>query len=130
MVPASYGVAITYVCADTVDKTRKALGGAKYKQAQTTCALIEGLDALLWQLTASVGLPGFTIHQLVAVVVACIDASDLDPNPALSALPTALGLLTIPFIVKPLDELAEQIMDATLRKLWSPYLESCLVDYD
>ena len=47
-----------------------------------------------------------------------------------SALPTALGLLTIPFIVKPLDELAEVGMDVTLRKIWGPYLESCEVTYD
>ena len=29
-VPASYGVAITYVFADTLDKTKKAYGGGKY----------------------------------------------------------------------------------------------------
>ena len=36
---------------------------------------------------------------------------------------------TIPFIVKPLDELAEVGMDVTLRKVWGPYLESCEVKY-
>ena len=44
-------------------------------------------------------------------------------------MPTAIGLATIPFIVKPLDELAEVGMDVTLRKVWGPYLESCEVKY-
>lgn len=129
VVPASYAVAIAYVSADTIDKSKKVLQGSKYaSSAQLRCALIEGIDAFLWQITASVALPGFTIHQLVGVAVALIAASDLEPSPYLDALPTALGLLTIPFIVSPLDELAEQIMDFTLRKLWNPYLESCLVE--
>jgi hypothetical protein len=33
----------------------------------------------------------------------------------------------IPFIVKPLDELAEVAMDVTFRKVSAPYLESCEV---
>ena len=124
-VPASYGVAITYVFADTIDKTRKALNGDKYKPETTLkCALIEGFDALIWQLAASVALPGFTIHQIVAITLALLNAAELSGDPIIDAIPTAVGLATIPFIVKPLDELAEVGMDVTLRKLWNPYLES------
>jgi len=131
VVPASYGVAITYVVADTVDKTRKVLEGSKYAEESTvSCAAIEGFDALVWQLAASVALPGYTIHQIVAIAVAVLQASGLDGNPVLDALPTAIGLGTIPFIVKPLDELAEVGMDVTFRKLWTSYLESCEVSYD
>eukprot|EP00542_Grammatophora_oceanica_P018897 CAMPEP_0194048962 /NCGR_PEP_ID=MMETSP0009_2-20130614/29186_1 /TAXON_ID=210454 /ORGANISM="Grammatophora oceanica, Strain CCMP 410" /LENGTH=247 /DNA_ID=CAMNT_0038695001 /DNA_START=74 /DNA_END=817 /DNA_ORIENTATION=+ len=127
-VPASYGVAITYVCADTVDKTYKALNGQRYSEsASLKCALIEGLDALIWQLAASVALPGYTIHQIVAITVTLLSAAGLDSSDSaiIGVLPTAIGLATIPFIVKPLDELAEVGMDVTLRKLWAPYLESC-----
>lgn len=132
-VPASYGVAITYVLADTIDKTRKALQGGKYEvKATTACALIEGLDALIWQLAASVALPGYTIHQLVAISVLLLNAAGItsDVNPIYGAIPTALGLATIPFIVKPLDELAEVGMDVTLRKLFNPYLDSCKINFD
>merc|ERR1712129_271302 len=95
VVPVSYGVAITYVIADTVDKFRKSIGGGKYNAgAATTCAIVEGLDA------------------------------------PIDALPTAIGLGTIPFIVKPLDELAEVGMDVTFRKIFAPYLESCVIDFD
>ncbi|KAJ1446443.1 mitochondrial 18 KDa protein-domain-containing protein [Pelagophyceae sp. CCMP2097] len=140
IVPASYGVAIFYVVADTVDKVTKALNGDKYGPKDvTSCALIEGLDALIWQLAASVALPGYTIHQLVAVVIASMAALGVTPGESavIDAIPTVLGafdpatlgLATIPFIVKPLDELAEELMDVTLRKIWEPYLEECSVDY-
>ena len=131
-VPASYGVVITYVIADTIDKTRKALSGDKYSpKATLSCALIEGLDALIWQLAASVALPGYTIHQIVVISLALLNASGLSAEqyPLIGALPTAIGLATIPLIVKPLDELAEVGMDVTLRKLWNPYLESCEIKY-
>ena len=129
-VPASYGVAITYVVADTADKTLKALKGGKYGENDVNaCAAIEGLDALIWQLAASVALPGYTIHQVVAITVALLSAAGLDGG-VYDTIPTALGLATIPFIVKPLDELAEVGMDVTLRKIWSPYLDSCTVSYD
>jgi fission process protein 1 len=132
VVPASYGVAITYVIADTVDKFRKSLGGGKYKpDAVNACAVVEGLDALIWQLAASVALPGYTIHQVVAIVVALLGAAGLtDTGGPLDALPTVIGLGTIPFIVKPLDELAEVGMDLTFRKIFAPYLESCVIDFD
>ena len=127
-VPFSYAVAITYVIADTIDKTKKVLDGTKYSgESINTCAAIEGVDALIWQLAASVALPGYTIHQLVAIVVALLDASGVDQTGVISALPTACGLAMIPFIVKPLDELAEVAMDVTFRKVSAPYLESCEV---
>jgi len=127
-VPFSYAVAITYVIADTIDKTKKVLDGTKYSgESINTCAAIEGVDALIWQLAASVALPGYTIHQLVAIVVALLDASGVDQSGVISALPTACGLAMIPFIVKPLDELAEVAMDVTFRKVSAPYLESCEV---
>jgi mitochondrial fission process protein 1 len=132
-VPASYAVAITYVLADTLDKTFKALNGDKYTpSANLKCALIEGLDALIWQLAASVALPGYTIHQVVAIAVTVLNAAGLtaDQNPIYGVIPTALGLATIPLIVKPLDELAEVSMDLTLRKVWGPYLESCELVFD
>ena len=128
-VPFSYVVAIIYVVADTIDKSRKAYGGAKYEEdALTACALIEGLDALIWQLAASVALPGYTIHQVVAIAVTLLGAAGLTEG-VYDVVPTAIGLATIPFIVKPLDELAEVGMDVTLRKVWGPYLESCEVKY-
>ena len=100
---------------------RRKVDGTKYAAASSRAA-IEGVDALIWQLAASVALPGYTIHQLVAIVVALLDASGVDQTGVISALPTACGLAMIPFIVKPLDELAEVAMDVTFRKVSAPYL--------
>ena len=76
------------------------ISGNKYmKGSLTNCALIEGVDALIWQLAASVALPGYTIHQLVAVTVTILDSLGLTDGPW-TAVPTAVGLATIPFIVK------------------------------
>lgn len=130
VVPASYAVAITYVFADTVDKGVKAYNGGRYMEsALGACTLIESFDALIWQLAASVALPGYTIHQVVAATVLINDYLGFSEDPVLQVVPTAAGLLTIPFVVKPLDELAEKLMDWTLRKVWSPYLQSCEISY-
>jgi len=130
VVPASYGVAITYVVADTIDKFRKSMKGGKYGKASLKCAVIEGVDALIWQLAASVALPGYTIHQVVLITVALLSAAGLtDTGGPIDYLPTVVGLGTIPFIVKPLDELAEVAMEVTFRKLSMPYLETCELDF-
>ena len=128
-VPFSYFLAISYVLADTVDKGTKAYKGGKYGgENLNVCTAIETVDAGVWQLTASVALPGFSIHQVVAAVQAAENAFDIPPEGVAGVLPTAIGLITIPFIVKPLDELAEKLMDWTYRTVSKPYLQSCLVD--
>lgn len=138
-VPSTYAVAISYVLADTIDKGYKAYTGGKYGKSLSACAAIETFDAGIWQLTASVALPGFTIHQIVALTVLLEESFlgiDFDAaassdfvDTALHSLPTAIGLLTIPFVVKPLDELAEKLMDWTLRRTWSDFLDSCSVEF-
>lgn len=55
--------------ADTIDKGYKAYTGGKYGKSLSACAAIETFDAGIWQLTASVALPGFTIHQIVALTI-------------------------------------------------------------
>lgn len=80
-VPASYGVAIMYVMVDTYDKTMKAHSEAKSSisnvdpgsdvnsvQIVTLLTSERAVDTLLWQLLASVAIPGFTIHQVVWLV--------------------------------------------------------------
>lgn len=127
---ATYVVSIGYVLADTADKGYRALSGGRYIDNIGACAAIESADAGIWQLGASVALPGLTIHQLVAASALLEEAFGLPPDGTFiaRALPTVVGLLSIPVIIKPLDELAEKLMDWTLRRLWSPFLESCSID--
>lgn len=131
-VPASYAVAIIYVLLDTVDKTQKALNSGAYKRSVSVCAAIESANAFVWQILASVAFPGYTIHQVVKIVEAIITTTGLDQDPSLSLVatwaPTITGLAAIPFIIKPLDELAEVVMDATLRKWAAGFLDECSVE--
>jgi len=121
-VPLSYVLAITYVLADTVDKTGLAYGkagrqlersapGEDTKTLQKLVASGVLADTLIWQLLASVAIPGFTIHQVVhfshVAMAFGFDALDanlepLQSSPAILAgalgasLPAVQGLLGDP----------------------------------
>ncbi|KAK3239790.1 hypothetical protein CYMTET_50309 [Cymbomonas tetramitiformis] len=74
-------------------------------------SVISTVDALVWQLLASVALPGFTINRVVTFLdIVCATL----PGP-LAYTPTVVGLLLIPAIITPLDVLADVLMDATMR---------------
>mmetsp|Transcript_46546 Transcript_46546/g.88870 ORF Transcript_46546/g.88870 Transcript_46546/m.88870 type:complete len:545 (-) Transcript_46546:451-2085(-) len=86
----------------------------------TIFSAIAGVDALVWQLTASVIMPGFTINRVVTL--SSILLAEYGPHDGLAAQvasygPTVIGLAVIPFIVTPLDVLADVLLDQTLRKL-------------
>eukprot|EP00899_Mesostigma_viride_P005022 jgi/Mesvir1/14520/Mv05217-RA.1 len=140
-VPASYGVAIAYVLCDTMDKGWRAwdeMGPNEDKeytveqsQLRWMIALNKAGDCLMWQMLASVILPGFTIHQIVhfshallveAAALLAAAPEDTWQQAASSLLlmfekpiPTAIGLLMIPQIIHPLDSLVHLLMDLTMR---------------
>eukprot|EP00127_Corallochytrium_limacisporum_P005236 Clim_evm53s201 gene=Clim_evmTU53s201 len=94
--------------------TEPLLGSLSQWQRRAIC----GGDALLWQTLASVLIPGFTINRVVALSrVALKSTSSLSPGVRRWAA-TAIGLVTIPFIVHPIDEGVTQAMDATVRRLY------------
>ena len=132
-VPASYAVAIGYVLADTVDKA-----GKEWEKPARCSSGVRGArvaasatDALFWQLLASVFWPGSVIHLVVAVAsktlevlpgtdaaaAAVAEALPVDAAGAavLASVPTALGLVTIPFIVEPIDETVHKVSDVSVR---------------
>lgn len=116
VVQASYGIAIGYVLADTADKATKkqklpeALGGGNRG------ALIAGGDCLIWQMLASVIVPGFTINRICWASQKMIKAAKLKGHPIVKFVPTALGLVSIPFIIHPIDGAIDSLMDKTYRK--------------
>lgn len=77
-------------------------------------ALVAASDALIWQVIASVALPGFTINRFVTLTEIGCEAQ-AQSNVVAEYFPTALGLAMIPLICKPLDELADIGLDNTLR---------------
>ncbi|XP_077302186.1 mitochondrial fission process protein 1 [Arctopsyche grandis] len=111
----SYGVACTYVLADTVDKAIK----AKNSTNSNCKMLIAAGDTLLWQMFASVIIPGFTINRLCAGTRYALDKGTKLPGKQLKLVATAVGLLSIPVIIHPIDTAVHKLMDLTYRKYFS-----------
>ena len=101
-----------------------------------TIGMERGVDTFVWQLIASVAAPGYTIHTVVGIVSsllreiekypateAAVQATatfvDISPEVLVSTLnkglPTAMGLLAIPFIVHPIDASVHALLNASLR---------------
>uniref|UniRef100_A0A914Y6R7 Mitochondrial fission process protein 1 n=1 Tax=Panagrolaimus superbus TaxID=310955 RepID=A0A914Y6R7_9BILA len=111
----NYVVSIGYVCADALDKSRKAyklpyLSATDRRQEVSTTAF----DALLWQGLASVAIPGFTINRVCALSNAILRRTTFG-TPMTKAITTIVGLSTIPFIVHPIDAFVEHAMEKTIR---------------
>lgn len=109
----------------------------------STIGAERGVDTLVWQLIASVAAPGYTIHTVVALVTSLIKTVEEQPGVAAGlrqvaaavgaapdgfvetlnkSLPTAVGLLTIPFIVHPIDAAVHAVLNATLRPALRQYI--------
>lgn len=97
-VPLSYAAAILYVVADTYDKTTLAYGKAGRQLGRSSLdtrltpslqRLVAGgiaIDTLVWQLCASVAIPGFTIHMVVHYVHEALLAAALRADALHAAL--------------------------------------------
>ena len=115
----SYGIAFAYVGADAIDKTLKAKKDGK---DINTVARI-GVDALLWQTLASVLIPGKFINLVTAGGVKLFQ-SELKvikslPKSVRTWSPTMIVIVTIPFIIHPIDHAVDTLFDNTLRKWWT-----------
>lgn len=114
----SYALSSGYVLADTVHK------GAKVYQANATSqrtknVLLSTSDTLIWQTFASIIVPGFTINRICTAVQFAQRKSTRTAfkKPWISTL---VGLVSIPFIIHPIDHAVEGAMDVTYRK-WTGY---------
>lgn len=166
-VPLSYAVAIGYVLVDTGDKGLKAYAKAGEElsgmgelhpevDASKLAGILAGeraLDTVVWQLLASVAIPGATIHAVVAFVhfllsqglsldqpesmfpaaaaaIASIATAlnvDFDTVTAVveKSVPTFSGLVAIPFIVHPIDNTVHAILNVSMR----PFLRKTVCQY-
>ncbi|XP_046385108.1 mitochondrial fission process protein 1 isoform X2 [Ischnura elegans] len=116
-VHASYGVAITYVAADTFDKSRKT-----YKRPfpddiirKSEVAKV-AVDTVVWQGLASVIIPGFTINRVCAGTLYLLKKTTKWPKITRKWTATAVGIACIPLIVSPIDHGVHQLMDSSVRK--------------
>ncbi|XP_056632750.1 mitochondrial fission process protein 1 [Diorhabda sublineata] len=112
----SYGVATLYVLADTTDKSIAAYKTSKNEKNHIKKVTYTTADTLIWQLMASVVVPGLTINRVCAVSNFCLHKIHKLPIANRKWLVTGIGLVTIPFIIKPIDYYVDVVMDKSLRK--------------
>ena len=112
--PASYCVAASYVMFDTIDKGQKAFDAAE-EEDKLTDTLRISTETLTWQMLASVFWPGSIIRVIVNASATMISNSHLDDE--LHFLPTLIGLMAIPAIVKPIDTTVDKLMESSISKV-------------
>ncbi|XP_006640495.1 mitochondrial fission process protein 1 [Lepisosteus oculatus] len=115
---ASYAVATAYVTADAADKGQKAALEHGEKPGKRLRVGVAVVDTFVWQALASVAIPGFTINRVCAASLFLLGQATRWPLPVRKWTTTAIGLSTIPFIIKPIDRSVDYLLDSTLRKLY------------
>lgn len=72
---------------------------------------------MIWQMLASVAIPGFTINRICWASKKVLKMSSLAKgSPLVKFTPTLIGLASIPFIIHPIDRGVDLLMDETYRK--------------
>lgn len=108
-VPTSYCVAAVYIMSDTLDKGQKAFDAAPRSERFEETVRVSS-ETLLWQLLASIFWPGGVIKLTISILDIVI------PNDN-EYLPTFIAITLIPFIVRPIDELVDRIMEESISKV-------------
>ncbi|KAF2878992.1 hypothetical protein ILUMI_27174 [Ignelater luminosus] len=117
LVWSTYGLATAYVLADTFSKTKEMYNETKHHKMQLKKTIYVASDTLIWQMFASVIIPGFTINRTCALVNLILEKNKVFPSSIRKWVVTSIGLATIPFIIRPIDNLVDDVLDVTLRKL-------------
>jgi fission process protein 1 len=126
MVRPSYIVAFSYVGADAFycayrhsEKDPAITSGNNIERVH---AAVVGFDALVWQTFASVLLPGGAINTIVKASRLAVSRTPIIlPHLVSKWFPTCAGLLSIPFIVTPIDEFVDFTMNKTARSYLYEY---------
>ncbi|KAJ8917343.1 hypothetical protein NQ315_002365 [Exocentrus adspersus] len=113
----TYAVATVYVLADTADKSIKSYRANFNEKNHLKKVIYTTTDTLLWQMLASVAIPGLTINRVCAFSNFLLKNSEKLPKTTRRWVVTGVGLATIPFIIKPIDRLVDLVLDESIRKL-------------
>lgn len=108
IVRTSYALSLGYVAFDIYVSTISASYPGK-----VAC------DKLIWHTFASMVIPAVTVHKIVNISSFTINKYDLAKTFKYRHwVPTTIGLLSIPFIIHPIDNLVTFVMDNSIRKLY------------
>ncbi len=117
-VRATYGVAFAYVLGDTAFSFRSAVqqqvlppGG----RPSSPCLLVRqsraAAETFLWQMLASVAIPGATINLTVKAASFLLGKANNNVSPAVARWgPVGVGLAAIPLIIHPIDHMVDAFM--------------------
>lgn len=120
-----YGLSILYVGADTFEKTHNFYNINKNKKN----TIIYATDLLMWHTMASMVFPAITIHTIVKQSNNLLTKSKLHfdfikKNPKLGLyIPVVVGLISVPFIIHPIDHFTDFLMNNSIRKLYHEYIK-------
>uniref|UniRef100_A0A1A9WIK6 Mitochondrial fission process protein 1 n=1 Tax=Glossina brevipalpis TaxID=37001 RepID=A0A1A9WIK6_9MUSC len=110
IVRGSYIGAISYVFADASTKSWR-----KFQESESLVQVADvAVDVFLWQMLASVIIPGYTINRITYLSRVMFKQAGARES-MVKYMPTAVGLLSIPIIVHPIDRFVDFIMDKTFR---------------
>eukprot|EP01130_Rhizamoeba_saxonica_P001123 TRINITY_DN10998_c0_g1_i1.p1 TRINITY_DN10998_c0_g1~~TRINITY_DN10998_c0_g1_i1.p1 ORF type:complete len:176 (+),score=29.71 TRINITY_DN10998_c0_g1_i1:50-577(+) len=119
-VRATYGVSITYALSDAVFLSRRM--NQKHEQSSNKLRRAASANAffetIVWQLAASVIIPGFVINRIVFFSSRALIKTSANQvaTPLQKWGPTVAGLGSIPLIIKPIDK----AVDYGMEKLYNP----------
>ncbi len=77
-------------------------------------------DAALWHTAASVVIPGAIINRAVWATRTLLRRAAA-PAPAVATVPTAVGLVLIPLLVRHIDEAVTKVMASNVRPHLPPH---------
>ena len=106
----SYNVAISYVLGDAIWTFKNSLKDKPY---------LTMTDELIWQIFASVIIPGITIHYIIKFFHHFLLKINRHSDFFHNWVPVVIGLSVIPFIIEPIDDLVTFTMNHTFRKLFN-----------
>jgi hypothetical protein len=106
--PASYCVTGSYVLFDTLDKSQQTYETSDEKKLEET--LFITTETLCWHLFASYYWPGGVIGFVVNTIKFL---SGTDNN----SIPTVMSILMIPYIIRPIDEIVDKLVENIISKL-------------
>ena len=116
VVKLGYGLSLGYVAMDIGvklhDVAEKGTEDIKWK----------ALDLSLWHASASIVAPGMAIHTIVRAATFCQNKFVLSGHKLprhFKFFPTLIGLVSIPFIIHPIDHGTDFVMDNTIRKYYT-----------
>lgn len=121
LVKSGYGLSIGYVIGDICLKVHELKNENENKEIMYNKMKMKAIDLSIWHTFASIILPAVTIHTIVKSSTKSINfvaKSVVLPKFIPMVVPTIIGLCSIPFIIHPLDDVTDYMMDNSVRKLY------------